>query len=148
MHVCVCAKSLQLCLTLCDPMNHSPQAPLSMEFSRQEYWSGLPCLPSRGNNEVGCLLHDKLLVLTWTKPSKTMHLGPIGWMKNGAQAWLCFQTLYTLIKIPRLQKLLRTLSVRYLIFISSKLKILRQCIKTYLTLLFKFKKEKYNVCWN
>ena len=21
------------------------QAPLSMEFSRQEYWSGLPCLP-------------------------------------------------------------------------------------------------------
>ena len=24
----------------------SPQAPLSMEFSRQEYWSGLPCPPS------------------------------------------------------------------------------------------------------
>ena len=24
------------------------QAPLSMGFSRQEYWSGLPCLPSRG----------------------------------------------------------------------------------------------------
>ena len=23
------------------------QAPLSMEFSRQEYWSGLPCPPSR-----------------------------------------------------------------------------------------------------
>ena len=24
------------------------QAPLSMEFSRQEYWSGLPCPPPRG----------------------------------------------------------------------------------------------------
>ena len=24
------------------------QAPLSMEFSKQEYWSGLPC-PSRGD---------------------------------------------------------------------------------------------------
>ena len=23
------------------------QAPLSMKFSRQEYWSGLPCLPAR-----------------------------------------------------------------------------------------------------
>ena len=33
----------QLCLTLCDPMDYiAHQAPLSMEFSRQEYWSGLP----------------------------------------------------------------------------------------------------------
>ena len=30
----------QSCLTLCDPMNC--QASLPMEFSRQEYWSGLP----------------------------------------------------------------------------------------------------------
>ena len=29
------AKSLQLCLTLCDPMDCSHLAPLSMEFSRQ-----------------------------------------------------------------------------------------------------------------
>ena len=39
------AKSLQLCLTLCDPMDSSHQAPLSLGFSRQEHWSGLP-LPS------------------------------------------------------------------------------------------------------
>ena len=32
----------QLCLTLCDPMDCSPPSLLSMEFSRQEYWSGLP----------------------------------------------------------------------------------------------------------
>ena len=32
----------QECLTLCDPMDCYPQAPLSMAFSRQEYWSGLP----------------------------------------------------------------------------------------------------------
>ena len=31
----------QLCLTLCDPMDCSLQGS-SMEFSRQEYWSGLP----------------------------------------------------------------------------------------------------------
>ena len=36
---------VQLCLTLCDPMDCiARQAPLSMEFSRQEYWSGLPFL--------------------------------------------------------------------------------------------------------
>ena len=39
---CMCAKSLQSCLTLCNPMDGSCQAPLSMGFSRQEYWSGLP----------------------------------------------------------------------------------------------------------
>ena len=35
----------QLCLTLCDPMDCSPPAPLSMGFSRQESWSGLPFSP-------------------------------------------------------------------------------------------------------
>ena len=33
------AKSLQSCPTLCDPIH---QAPLSLGFSRQEHWSGLP----------------------------------------------------------------------------------------------------------
>ena len=33
------------CVWLCNPMDYSPQAPLSMGFSRQEYWSGLPCPP-------------------------------------------------------------------------------------------------------
>ena len=30
------------CLTLCDPWTVAHQAPPSMGFSRQEYWSGLP----------------------------------------------------------------------------------------------------------
>ena len=29
----------------CRPWTVDHQAPLSMEFSRQEYWSGLPCPP-------------------------------------------------------------------------------------------------------
>ena len=32
----------QSCPTLCDPMNCNPPASLSMGFSRQESWSGLP----------------------------------------------------------------------------------------------------------
>ena len=45
--VYVCAKSLQLCPTLCDPiaLTVASQTPLSTGFSRQEYWSGLPCSP-------------------------------------------------------------------------------------------------------
>ena len=39
------AKSLQSCMTLSIPWTVAHQAPLSMEFSRQEYWSGLRCLP-------------------------------------------------------------------------------------------------------
>ena len=42
------AKSFQLCLTLCDPVDVAGQAPLSMGFSKQEYWSGLPCPPPGG----------------------------------------------------------------------------------------------------
>ena len=54
MHVCLVAQS---CLTFCYPMDCSPpgssvhgilQAPLSMGFSRQEYWNGLP-FPSPGD---------------------------------------------------------------------------------------------------
>ena len=37
----------QSCLTLWDPVDHSPPAPLSIEFSSQEYWSGLS-FPSLG----------------------------------------------------------------------------------------------------
>ena len=35
-------KSLQLCPTLCDPRDGSPPGSLSLGFSRQEHWSGLP----------------------------------------------------------------------------------------------------------
>ena len=41
------AKSLQSCQTLYNLIDGSPQAPLSIGFSRQEYWSGFP-LPAPG----------------------------------------------------------------------------------------------------
>ena len=43
--VCKHTQSLQFCPTLCGPMDSNPPVSLSMEFSRQEYWSGLPCPP-------------------------------------------------------------------------------------------------------
>ena len=41
----VCAKPPQLCRLFVILWTVARQAPLSMGFSRQEYWSGLPCLP-------------------------------------------------------------------------------------------------------
>ena len=45
---CVPAPSLQPCHLFATPRTAAHQAPLSMEFSRQEYWSGLP-FPSPGD---------------------------------------------------------------------------------------------------
>ena len=51
---CVRPKSLQLCWTLCGPMDCiAHQATLSTEFSRQEYWSGLPCPPPGDLSDPG-----------------------------------------------------------------------------------------------
>ena len=59
-YCCLVAKS---CWTLATPRTVGCQAPLSMGFPRQKYWSGLP-LPSPGNlldlriePRLLCLLH-------------------------------------------------------------------------------------------
>ena len=46
--MCMCPKLLQLCSTLCDPMDCSPTSSSVHGISRQEYWSGLP-FPSPGD---------------------------------------------------------------------------------------------------
>ena len=40
-------------MTLCDSMNCNPEAPLSMGFSRQEYWSGLSYPPPGDLSDPG-----------------------------------------------------------------------------------------------
>ena len=47
-HVLGLSLVTKLCLTLVTPWTVACQAPLSMGFSRQEYWSGLP-FPSPGD---------------------------------------------------------------------------------------------------
>ena len=42
--LCACSVALS-CPTLCSPVDCSPQAPLFVEFFRQEYWNGLPFPP-------------------------------------------------------------------------------------------------------
>ena len=45
------AKSLQSCPTLWDPIDSSPPGSLSLGFSRQERWSGLPFLSPKYESE-------------------------------------------------------------------------------------------------
>ena len=46
------AKLLQSCPTLCDPIDGAHQAPPSLGFSRQEYWSGVPLTSPMRESEV------------------------------------------------------------------------------------------------
>ena len=43
--VCVCACALKHVQLFVAPQTVAHQSPLSIGFSRQEYWSGLPCSP-------------------------------------------------------------------------------------------------------
>ena len=90
-HAHVHAQSLQSCPTLCDPMDWSPpQAPLSMGFSRQEYWGGLPFpspedLPNLGTVPASPALQvDSLLTEPPGKPASISpwHTGLQGKLGN------------------------------------------------------------------
>ena len=68
-YIRVCA---QLHVTLGTPRTVACQAPLTIAFSRQEHWSGLPFpipgdLPAQGSNS--CLLH----LLHWQVDSLPLH---------------------------------------------------------------------------
>ena len=72
------ARSLQSCLTLCHRMDCvACQAPLSMRFSRQEYWSGLPCSPPQGifltQGWNQCLLHCRCFLYCWATREARLH---------------------------------------------------------------------------
>ena len=79
--LCVCAKSFQLCLTLCNSMAVALQAPLSMEFSKEEYWRGLPFPPPEDHPDprLLSLLHWQVGSLPLTPPGKhpPLHRCPI-----------------------------------------------------------------------
>ena len=76
--LCMHARLFQLCPTLCYPPGS--QAPLFMGFSKQEYWSGLPCplpgdLPDRGIESMSFKsLHWQAVSLPLAPPGKPIYL--------------------------------------------------------------------------
>ena len=81
MHACMHARSLQCVPLFVTPWTVAHQVPLSMGFSRQEYWSGLPCpppgdLPNPGIKPVSLMspmLTGSIFTTstTWEIPSMT-----------------------------------------------------------------------------
>ena len=92
------AKSLQSVLTLCDPVDCSGQAPLSMGFFRQEYWSGLPYpppgdLPWPGRDPPGCGRKERMSPPgTWQRWGSSR--------KNGAHAPVCVDECRLSLTLP------------------------------------------------
>ena len=77
LRMCMRAKSPQSCLTLYDPMDCSPTGSSVIGFSRQEYWSGLPCpsledifLTQGSNLRLFWLLHWQTGSLPLVPPGK------------------------------------------------------------------------------
>ena len=80
------AKSLQSCMTLSILCTVAHQAPLSVGFSRQEYWSGLwcpppgitPSWPRQLNPSLLCHTHYRQILYHWAT-------GEAQWYCNGHQ---------------------------------------------------------------
>ena len=101
--VCVC--SVALSSRLCDPMDCSSPRSLSMEFSRQEYWSGLP-FPSSGD-----LPHPGIKPTSLKSPAlEGVFFTPVlpGISQRPGQTqvtrtshhWPCLQLLLPTIRVP------------------------------------------------
>ena len=72
--LCMCVLSRVQHLTLCDPI--ARRAPLSMEFSRQEYWNKLP-FPTPGDlSNLGIEPMSLVHLLHWQTDS--LPLSPLG----------------------------------------------------------------------
>ena len=95
--ICVCACSFSCVRFFVTLWTVASQGPLSMGFSRQEYWSGLPCPPPRDlpNPRIQpcllCLLHWQVGFLLLAPPGK-----PLGILKSLICS-LDYPTIFTLL---------------------------------------------------
>jgi len=90
--MCLPAQSLQLCLTLCNPMNYRPpETPLSIWLSLEEYWSGLPIPPPGDLPDPGIeamSLHCKRILYQWTHPGGPYMLFFFGFFSHMGYLWI------------------------------------------------------------
>ena len=73
---CSYAKSLQSCLTLCNPIDGSPSGSPVLGFSRQEHWSGLPFPSPMHESEKwkwSCSVVSDSVQLHGLQPTRLLH---------------------------------------------------------------------------
>ena len=102
MHV----NSLQSCPTICDHMTVAHQASLSIEFPRQEYWSGWPCPPpgvlpdpeiETTPPAAPALLGDSLLLSHWRKSKLTSYIILVSRAQQSDSLFLNIMKWFTMI---------------------------------------------------
>ena len=93
--VCVCVYAQTLsCDQLVTPWTAAHQAPLSMEFSRQEYWSGLP-MPSP------CMLNIFFFcMLNLIEPNMTTQMTAPAWVRNWLGPTGCRRPQWRMSSLP------------------------------------------------
>ena len=72
--LCVCAQSLSCVRLFATPQTVARQAPLSMGFSRQEYWTGLPFLSAGVEPESPVLAVGFFTTEPSGKPMNMLHI--------------------------------------------------------------------------
>ena len=72
-HTAAAAKSLQSCPTLWDSIDGSPPGSLSLGFSRQEHWSGLPLPSPAHEREVAQLCPTLRDPMDCSPPGSSVH---------------------------------------------------------------------------
>ena len=95
--VCVCVLVTSLCPILCNPMYYiACQAPLPMEFSRQEYWSGLHALLQgstwpRDQIWVSCITEEFFTLWATKETPLFSDVYPARKLLSGEETNHCFQ---------------------------------------------------------
>ena len=84
----LCVLVAQLCWTPFNPMDCSHQAPLSMEFSRQEYWNGLPFSSPRDLHDPGIKPGSPAFQVAALPSPLLMKPQYTDWMET--KSWLCW----------------------------------------------------------
>ena len=133
---CISFELAQLCPTLCNPTDCSHQAPLSMEFSRQEYWSGVAISFPRGSSQprdqtwVSCITGRFFII--WATREARAAVSPCGrlekntktivaltlWWSNSPPPWVLERYIYYCFSF--LQQKYFSVLVRYKIVIYLK----------------------------
>ena len=109
---CCCCLVTQSCQTVCDPMDLACLAPLTMGFSRKEYWSGVPFpppgdLPNPGIEPVSSALAGGFFIAeppcVYTIPKLALCRGLV---------WSSVLVAPILVILPSLVRVMRVRSVK------------------------------------
>ena len=98
--VAAAAKSLQSCLTLCDPIDGSPPGSMSLGFSRQEHWSGLPFSSPMQESEKRKWSHSVMSYSSWPHGLQPIRL-PSPWDLPGKSTGVGCHCLLHLMRLTQ-----------------------------------------------